>query len=106
MPDKWIAKFQAEVLPQIIEGIKPSRVLIFGSRAKGNATEESDIDVILVSAAFAGIPFVKRMEKVIKLARFPKHVDYLCYTPEEFERIKDSSSIIKDALEDHIEAIP
>lgn len=44
------------------------------------------------------------MENMLKLVRFPKHVDYLCYTPEEFERIKDSSSIVEDALEECIEA--
>lgn len=106
MHDEWIAKFRKEVLPHIIEDTKPSRVLIFGSRVKGDPTDESDIDVIIVSSAFEGIPFVKRMEKMLKLARFRKHVDYLCYTPAEFERIKKSSSIVEDAMENCIEAIP
>jgi hypothetical protein len=105
MPDKWIVKFQKEALPHIIKEFRPCRILIFGSRVKGNATEESDLDVILVSTAFEGLPFLKRMEKIIKLVRFPKHIDYLCYTPEEFERIKGSSSIVEDALEDCIEAL-
>jgi len=106
MPDKWIVKFQEEALPHIVEKIKPSRVLIFGSRVKGDATEESDIDVIIISSAFEGTPFIRRMEKTLKIARFPKHVDYLCYTPAEFERIKESSSVVEDALEDCIEAVP
>ncbi|GAB4335036.1 MAG: hypothetical protein Kow0099_07380 [Candidatus Abyssubacteria bacterium] len=44
MSDKWIQRFQEEALPLISKEIKPSRVLIFGSRIKGSATEESDID--------------------------------------------------------------
>ncbi|WXG42308.1 MAG: nucleotidyltransferase domain-containing protein [Candidatus Freyarchaeum deiterrae] len=102
--DIWIEKFQKEALPRIVQDIKPERVLFFGSRVTGNAKEESDLDVIIISEAFRGIPFIKRAEKVLKTARFPKHVDYLCYTPEEFERIKTTSSIIQDAMEQNVEA--
>ena len=49
MKDKWIDLFIMEVLPKIKEKINPSRVIIFGSRVCGFATEDSDIDVIVVS---------------------------------------------------------
>ncbi len=105
MTDIWIERFRKEALPKIVQHTQPLRVLIFGSRIKGNATEDSDIDVIIISDSFKNIPFIRRMERVLKAVRFPKHVDYLCYTPEEFERIKHASSIIEDALEQHLEAI-
>jgi predicted nucleotidyltransferase len=105
MDDRWINRFQKEALPRIIEVIGPARVLLFGSRVRGKATEDSDIDVIIVSIFFKDIPFIKRMEKVLTIAKFPKHVDYFCYTPEEFDRIKDSSSVIEDALEEYVEAV-
>ncbi len=76
---------------------KPLKVVMFGSRITGRATEASDLDVIIVSKEFQEIPFVKRMGELLKAARFPKHVDYFCYTPEEFERVKDSSAIIEQA---------
>ena len=106
MHDVWIEKFKKEVLPVIMKDINPSRVLLFGSRITGNATEDSDIDVIIISETFNDIPFIDRMGHILKLKRFPKHVDYLCYTPEEFINIKDSSSIIEHALEHFEEAIP
>ncbi len=102
--DIWIEKFQKEALPRIVKEIEPEKVLLFGSRVTGNATDDSDIDVIIISKAFREIPFIKRAEKVLKIARFPKHVDYLCYTPEEFERMKNTSSIIQEAMEQYIEA--
>jgi hypothetical protein len=43
------------------------------------------------------------MALVMKSARFKKHVDYLCYTPEEFERLKNTSSILRDAVGNAIE---
>jgi uncharacterized protein len=103
MPDIWIERFQQEALPDIIKNINPLRVLFFGSRITGKATDESDIDIIIISNEFIGTPFIKRMEKILRIAKFPKHVDYLCYTPEEFENIKTSSSIIENALEECME---
>lgn len=105
MHDLWTERFNKEVLPIIVKEFHPSKVLFFGSRVYGNADEDSDIDVIIISEAFKDIPFVNRMGKVLNLARFPKHVDYLCYTPEEFNNVKDSSIVIEDALDNHIEAV-
>ena len=78
---------------------------MFGSRITGRATEASDLDVIIISKDFKEIPFVKRMGELLKAARFPKHVDYFCYTPEEFDRIKESSAIIGQALEEGVEVV-
>ena len=105
MHDLWLARFNEEILPIIIEKFKPSKVLFFGSRVSGAADEDSDIDIIIISKEFKCIPFVNRMAKILNLAQFPKHVDYLCYTPEEFDNVKDSSVVIENALENYIEAI-
>lgn len=99
MGDLWMQKFKEEVLPQIVAEFSPSLVLLFGSRARGTAEEEADVDVVIVSEAFAGIPFVKRMSAVLKNIRFEKHIDAICYLPGEFERIKRHSAVLMDALE-------
>ena len=103
MADIWIERFKKEALPRILERIQPARVLLFGSRATGDAREESDLDVIVISEHFRDVRFLKRMEMLLKIARFPKHVDYLCYTSEEFERIKGTSSLIQSAMKQWIE---
>jgi len=56
-----------------------TRVIFFGSKVKGGAGEDSGIGVMIVSEAFRCVPFLRRMEMVLKVARFPKHVDFLCY---------------------------
>ena len=104
MHDYWITRFIKEIMPVIKKNFQLSRVLFFGSRVTGNAPEDSDIDVIIISDNFKNIPFILRMEYILKLVRFPKHVDYLCYTQEEFGTIKESSSIIENALEHCVEA--
>lgn len=72
---------------------------MFGSRARGQDSFSSDRDVIIVADAFKEIPFLKIMIFVLKLIKFPKHIDALCYTPEKFKRIKLSSAIIQDAMQ-------
>ncbi|MFQ6129158.1 MAG: nucleotidyltransferase domain-containing protein [Thermoplasmata archaeon] len=103
MSDAWVERFKKEALPRIVREIRPAKVFLFGSRVTGEAREESDLDVIIVSERFEGVRFLKRMEMLLNIARFPKHVDYLCYTPEEFERMKSSSSLIRSAMRQWVE---
>ena len=98
-PDTWLERFKREALPKLIAEFKPEKILLFGSRIKGTADENSDIDVIVVSNAFANIPFIERMSLILKMIRFPKHIDFICYSPEEFARLKNKSSVLMDALE-------
>ncbi len=100
--DLILNSFIETVIPVIKKELSPSKVLIFGSRVTGEATDDSDIDVIIVSDFFKGIKFIKRMAVVMKKFRFAKHVDFICYTPEEFEKMQDSSVIVKSALTDGI----
>ena len=97
--DVWLEKFEQDALPKIIAEFKPERVLLFGSRITDTANEDSDIDVIIVSDVFSGIPFIKRMPSILKTIRFPKHIDVICYSSDEFERMRDKSSILINALE-------
>lgn len=99
MRDYWVERFYREAIPIIIERFNPKKILLFGSRIRGNAVEDSDLDVIIVSDYFKDIPFMIRSEMVLKTVEFPIHVDYLCYTEEEFKDIVTSSSIVQDALE-------
>ncbi|MEN6379844.1 MAG: nucleotidyltransferase domain-containing protein [Methanofastidiosum sp.] len=103
MSDPFIEKFQKEAIPLIKKEFKPNRIILFGSRVKGNARSDSDIDVILVSPFFENIRSINRMSLVLKKIPFKKHVDYLCYTKEEFNTIQKESGIIQSALKNYIE---
>ncbi|MCS7300780.1 MAG: nucleotidyltransferase domain-containing protein [Fimbriimonadales bacterium] len=98
--DGVVEKFVHEALPRLVEQIQPNMVLIFGSRARGEARSDSDLDVIVVARLFETVPFLKRMPMVLRLLRFPHAVDFLCYTPEEFEQIRSCSSIVYQALQE------
>lgn len=96
--DEVVDLFITSALPRLVERLQPELVLVFGSRARGEAHAGSDLDVIVVAQAFAEIPFLKRMPMLLRLARFPRHIDFLCYTPEEFEQVRSVSAVVNDAL--------
>ncbi|MCK4761822.1 MAG: nucleotidyltransferase domain-containing protein [Candidatus Aminicenantes bacterium] len=97
--DSWVKRFKKEILPHLISDFEPERVIVFGSRITGQAREESDIDIVIISDFFENIPFLKRMPLVLRKRRFTKHVDYICYTPAEFQRLKTRSTLLMEALE-------
>lgn len=103
MADRWIERFRKEALPKIVTEFGPQKIIFFGSRVRGGAQEDSDLDIILISSSFEKVPFVKRMSLVLRSVPFPKHVDYLCYSPEEYEKIKHESTLVMDALEHSLE---
>jgi len=97
--DPWVQRFVREALPRILRAVQPERVILFGSRVWGTARPESDLDVVVVSEAFQGKSFFERMPWMLWIAQFDKHVDFFCYTPQEFERIQTLSAVMEEAVQ-------
>ncbi len=79
------------------------KIIIFGSVARGKISEHGDIDLVLVSKKFSKKRFFDRSTGLRKFWRLDYPVDFLCYSPEEFEREKNRVSIINEALREGIE---
>ena len=61
------------------------RMVLFGSRAKGTATMQSDWDILVV--ATSSLPFIERQGEALKaLGPHNYPIDLLVYTPEEHSR--------------------
>lgn len=76
-----------------------THVILFGSQATGEATEGSDVDLILVSEAFEGLNPLRRAARMYDHWEPMRPVDFLCFTPEEFERLQQGVTIVTEALE-------
>lgn len=79
------------------------KVIIFGSYARGDPNEHSDLDLILVGKCFEGKSFHERFRGLWLRWKLSLPVDFLCYTPEEFEELRERVSIVSDALSEGIE---
>lgn len=73
------------------------RAVLVGSRARGEELKESDYDLILVSAAFAGLPWRDRIAAVLDLWDLEVDLQPLCYTPEEYARKVAEISTVSEA---------
>ncbi|MFH2044937.1 MAG: nucleotidyltransferase domain-containing protein [Pseudomonadota bacterium] len=67
-----------------------SKIIIFGSQAKGTETEESDIDIIIVSEDFKRKNIFKRADmtkdaEIRTIRKFMVPLDIITITPEEYE---------------------
>lgn len=84
--DLHLRRFLDALHPLLREHSARSAWLV-GSRARGTAAPESDIDVIIVAPSRR--PFVERGRDYLPAIRAAGvAVDLLVYTPEEFERMR------------------
>jgi len=69
---------------------KAHQVILFGSHARGEADENSDVDLMII--AESDLPRFKRSRRLYKLFRpYPFSMDLLVYTPLEVEKGKKSN---------------
>ncbi|TEB10832.1 Nucleotidyltransferase domain protein [Pelotomaculum sp. FP] len=82
------------------KGIPLQRAYLFGSQAKGAAGPYSDIDVIVVSQAFTGMPQWKRWEILgDALAEIMEPIEVRGYAPNEIDQAqKQKASLIYEVL--------
>lgn len=80
-------KYKAEVknlIEKISERYKPERIIAFGSTAKGDVSEDSDIDLLVVKETDK--PFWERVKEVLKLYDGYRSLDVSVLTPKEIEQ--------------------
>lgn len=85
---------------RIVEAFHPRRVVLFGSRARGDNREDSDIDIFIEMESDKN---EKRYERRMKVrALFPDQwwpMDILVYTPEEVRARKNALATIVPYVE-------
>jgi predicted nucleotidyltransferase len=75
------------IIKRIAEGYRPLKVILFGSHAWGEPTEDSDIDLLIVKETSER--FIDRWVAVRELIADPKRrvpVEPIVMTPEELDR--------------------
>lgn len=83
--------------------IPVNKMILFGSMAKGKIHKDSDIDLIIVSDKFKRKKSFKRSIGFYKYWTIDYPVDFLCYTPEEFNKLKKQITIVREAVKEGVE---
>jgi predicted nucleotidyltransferase len=93
-----------EMVKAVVDAVKPSQVILFGSQAKGTANSESDVDFLIVEDEGFGINRSRRKEaaKVWRaLAQFGIPTDVLMYSTDEVAEWRQSPNhVISRAFEE------
>ena len=98
-----LKKSLREFKKRVNEDFPVYKMFLFGSQATGKTHKDSDVDLIIVSRKFRQLNFIMRSAHMYDYWTLPMPVDFLCYTPEEFNRLKRQITIVKEAVENGIE---
>jgi len=87
-----------QVAEQLGRTIDADQVILFGSHARGDASEHSDVDLLIV--AKSDLPRFKRSRRLYEsLNPYPFGMDLVVYTPAEIEQARQSPlSFVSTAL--------
>lgn len=90
-------------IKRVVECIKrydPEKIIIFGSYARGDADEHSDLDFVVIKNTKER--FLRRLIEVAKLIDNDLgKVDVFVYTPEEFKRmIEEENPFIEQVIKE------
>ena len=78
-------EFISIMTERIVQGFDPLQIILFGSQARGDADQQSDIDLLVV---FAELRDKRKtsLDIMRALSDLPAAKDILVSTPEELER--------------------
>ncbi len=99
----WLREFE-NTLPKLVEALKkiePQKIILFGSWAKDEFRESSDIDIVIIKETN------KRWLERITEARLAipdeilikYDIDILVYTEDEFQKLAEERRFIKEIKE-------
>lgn len=90
-----IKRFETELIKL---GIRPQKIILFGSYANGKPREDSDMDLVVISEDFRNLNLRERLE-ILGLAagRVFEPIEALGYTSEEVENVSPVS-ILNEVL--------
>ncbi|MBI1971751.1 MAG: nucleotidyltransferase domain-containing protein [Candidatus Aenigmarchaeota archaeon] len=89
-------------LKKVKKKFSPSKIILFGSRARGDYLLESDYDLIIVSDAFKKYDFTERIGHVMRLSDGSVSLDVICYTEDEFEKKKKELGTVREAVKEGV----
>jgi predicted nucleotidyltransferase len=89
---------ELERIVQALQPLAPERVILFGSHARGDFHEGSDIDLVIIWET--GERFLDRIDRVFeRISPCTMPVEVLVYSPAEYEQMKQRGSVLAECVE-------
>jgi predicted nucleotidyltransferase len=85
------------VINRIIRRYRPKKIIVFGSFARGDVHQGSDLDLIIIKNTKQ--KFLRRMDAVLDLCDGEIAVEPLIYTEAEFEKmLKEGNDFLETVV--------
>jgi len=81
-------------------GVRVEEAYLFGSYARGDWIESSDVDLVIVSSSFQGSRFIDRLELIYRVEwelGVKPWIEVIPLTPSEFQERLATSVVLRDA---------
>ena len=100
--DKKTSKIVKNFAKKVKKKYPSAKIILFGSRARGDFFKKSDFDFLIIDKNFEKIPFFERMSLFYDFWDFPYDLEVFCYTPEEFKKMIARRGTIQTANKEGI----
>jgi predicted nucleotidyltransferase len=94
-----LLEYSAGQIVAKLSDLNVRKISLFGSYARGKSDLFTDLDVLVIMDTDK--PFTERIAGIYRLLALPVDADILCYTPQEFRRMKETP-FLKRALADEV----
>lgn len=84
------------IIIDLKEKYNPLKVIIFGSYASGKIKNFSDLDLLIIKDTKS--KFFDRLREVTKICNYNIGVDFLVYTPQEYEEQLKENLFFKEEI--------
>ncbi|MFQ6002669.1 MAG: nucleotidyltransferase domain-containing protein [Candidatus Zixiibacteriota bacterium] len=97
MNHKIKSKPAQRIINRIIRQYRPKKIIMFGSYARGDIHQGSDLDLVIIKNTKE--KFLKRMDRILDLCDGKIAVEPLIYTEAEFEKmLKEGNDFLETVV--------
>ena len=85
------------IVSRITETVQPDKIILFGSRARGDARNSSDFDIMVIKK---DVPHRRRLAQEIHrlLHGIPAGVDIIVETPEHLKKVQNRPGLVYETI--------
>lgn len=89
----------AEIVQKVVEAAVPDKIILFGSRAKGEEAKDSDYDIFVLKS---GVVHKRKLaQRIYLMLDVNVPVDVIVETPETFDKLKYNPFLIYNEIAKH-----
>ena len=87
-----------DIIVEQLKKKKPQAIILFGSAARGEMTEDSDLDILVIKKTKKS--FTDRMRDMRSMIRTSTPLDIIVLTPQEAKSLPKKNSFFAQILEE------